>query len=487
MLKDLELDKKADVHLYLQLYRQLKEMVQQGNLKAHTKLPPIRKLAKQLEVNNSTIVKAYDLLAEEELVYKKVGSGTFVAAKIDFEQGGEFSLDNQTYIDEEAKFNREENIINFATAAPDPKLFPIKPFKRLLNKVLDRDKGYAFGYQKSQGYLPLRRSIADYNQQQGIKTAAENIQIVSGAQQGIDILAKALLDYGATVFTESPSYPGAISVFKSRKADIVEIPIKADGLDIEILKEELLKKQPEILYLMSSFQNPTGYSYSKEKKEEILNLAEEYDFLIVEDDCLGDLNYEQEQKLSFKALDDKQRVIYIKSFSKLLMPGLRLAFLVIPEPYLNKILLSKYISDIFTDGLIQRVLDLYFKEEIWQKQLKKLKDIYKSRYFKMLSSLEAYLPEEIDYIKAGGGFNFWLKLPAGLAEERIYDRALGAGIKLAPGSYFYGNSNNKKNRLRLSIAAVNEAQIETGVKKLASLIKELISEAKNNHSKQLLL
>ncbi len=487
MLKELEVSKKLEKHLYLQLYTQLKEMIQQGNLKAHTKLPPIRKLAKQLGVNNTTVVKAYNLLAEEELVYKKVGSGTFVEAKISFEQIDDFSLDNQSYIDEETKFNREENIINFATAAPDPKLFPIKPFKRLLNKVLDRDKGYAFGYQKSQGYLPLRHSIVEYNQQQGIKTTAENIQIVSGAQQGIDILAKALLDYGVTVFIESPSYPGATSVFKSRKADIVEIPIRDDGLDIEILKKELAKKQPEILYLMSSFQNPTGYSYSREKKEEILSLAQEHDFLIVEDDCLGDLNYKQEEKLPFKALDDKQRVIYIKSFSKLLMPGLRLAFLVIPRAYLNKILLSKYISDIFTDGLIQRVLDLYFKEEIWQEQLRKLKGIYKSRYFKMISVFESFLPEEIDYVKAGGGFNFWLKLPAGLEEERIYDRALGAGIKLAPGSYFYGNQNKEKNRLRLSIAAVNKVEIEAGVKKLSSLIKELISEAKSRHSKQLLL
>ncbi len=486
MLKDLELDKKSDVHLYLQLYRQLKEMIEEGDLKAHTKLPPIRKSANELGVNNATIVKAYDLLAEEELVYKKVGSGTFVEAKINFEQIDDFSLDNQIYIDEEAKFSREEKTINFATAAPDPKLFPIMPFKRLLNKVLDRDKGYAFGYQKSQGYLPLRRSIADYNQQQGIKTAAEHIQIVSGAQQGIDILAKALLDYGATVFTESPSYPGAISVFKSRKANIVEIPIAEDGLNIEVLREKLAKNKPEILYLMSSFQNPTGYSYAKEKKEEILALAQEYDFLIVEDDCLGDLNYESEQNLSFKALDDKERVIYIKSFSKLLMPGLRLAFLVIPEPYLNKILLSKYISDIFTDGLIQRVLDLYLKEEVWQKQLKELKDIYKKRYFTILSAFKTYLPSAIEYNKPGGGFNFWLKLPAGLSEERVYDRALGAGIKLAPGSYFYSNESNK-NRLRLSIAAVNEVQIETGVQKLSSLVRELISEAKNNHSEQMLL
>ena len=471
MIKDIVLDKKLDEHLYLQLYRQLKELIQNRELKAHTKLPAIRKLANKLGVNNITVIKAYDLLAEEELVYKKVGSGTFVEARIDFEQSNYFSLDKQTYIDEEAKFSHKENIINFATAAPDPKLFPIKPFKKLLNQVLERDKGYAFGYQKSQGYLPLRRSITEYNSQQGIETKAENIQIVSGAQQGIDILAKALVDYGETVFTESPSYPGAISVFKSRKADIVEIPIKADGLKIEELKQQLIKKQPKILYLMSSFQNPTGYSYSKEKKQEILKLSQKHDFLIVEDDCLGDLNYNKEQKLSFKALDKNQRVIYIKSFSKLLMPGLRLAFLVIPEPYLHKILLSKYISDIFTDGLIQRVLDLYLREEIWEKQLNKLKEIYKARYFKMLSAFEAYLPQGVDFIKPGGGFNFWLKLPNELAEERVYDRALGAGIKLAPGSYFYGNEINK-NHLRLSIAAVSETQIETGVKKLGSLIKK---------------
>jgi DNA-binding transcriptional MocR family regulator len=479
MIKGVQLNKEAKKHLYLQLYSQIKEMIISGGLKEDSKLPPIRKFANHLGVNNVTVVNAYNALEEEDLVYKKVGSGTFVAPLKEDRKHREGSyLDEEVYIDEDTKFATEDGMINFATGAPTPDLFPISPFKALMNKVLDRDGGYAFGYQKSQGYLPLRKTISQYIAKYNIEADLEEIQIVSGAQQGIDILAKTFLDYGDTVFVERPTYPGAISVFKSRKANIVEIPIDDDGIKLNILEKKLAEKKPEFLYLMPNFQNPTGYSYSKAKKEEIIRLAERYDLLIIEDDCLGGLNYTEEPGISLKSLDQEERVIYIKSFSKIFMPGLRLAFLIIPQRYFNDILVSKYMSDIFTDGLIQRVLDLYFKEEVWEEQITKLKETYQNRYETMINSLKDYMPDEVEFVIPQGGLNFWINLPPVISDERLHQKSLQAGINIAPGSLFYP-SNAVNDKIRLSIAAVTEGEIDEGIKKVGTLIKEELSSIKD--------
>jgi len=483
MIERVQLDKSSSKHLYIQLYSQLKELIEQKRVKPHTKLPSIRKFAERLGVNNVTIVNAYNLLEEEELVYKKVGSGTYVAPIVELKD--DIYLDEEVYIDEDTKFieekkrgSKEGKIINFATAAPTPDLFPIKPFKRLLNKVLDRDGGYAFGYQKSQGYLPLRKSISQYIGKYQIEASIDEIQIISGAQQGIDILAKTFLDYGDKVFVERPTYPGAISVFKSRRADIREIPIKEGGIDLVLLEEELKKEKPKFLYLMPNFQNPTGYSYSQEKKERILELAEEYDLLIIEDDCLSDLNYGKNKSLALKAMDQDDRVIYIKSFSKIFMPGLRLAFLIIPKRYFDDILLSKYMSDIFTDGLVQRVLDLYFREELWEEQINKLKETYQKRYEAMINALNKYLPQEAKFITPQGGLNFWLQLPQGLTAKKLYDKAFAAGVNIAPGTVFY-YTQPQEDKVRLSIAAVTEEEIKEGIKRLGKIISKELSNNKD--------
>ncbi|GAB6137545.1 MocR-like pyridoxine biosynthesis transcription factor PdxR [Halanaerobaculum tunisiense] len=479
MLDQIKLDKSASIHLYLQLYNQIRDLIKEGSLQPDTKLPPIRKLAKQLGVNNVTVVKGYDLLEEEGLVNKKVGSGTFVADITPEEAKEQVSqLDQQVYIDEDTKLVTPEQI-NFATAAPTPDLFPITTFKKLLNKVLDRDQGYAFGYQQSQGYLSLRQSISQYVTRYDIESKPEEIQIVSGAQQGIDILAKTFLDYGDTVFVERPTYPGAISVFKSRKANIVEIPITETGIDLDYLEAKLEEFSPRFLYLMPNFQNPTGYSYSQAKKKRLMELANKHDLLIVEDDCLSDLNYSLADNHSLKSLDETGMVIYIKSFSKIFMPGLRLAFLLIPANYFADVLLAKYMSDIFTDGLVQRVLDLYFREEVWAEQLANLKDTYQRRYQKMIAALDDLLPPKIEFIAPQGGLNLWLQLPQGLSATKIKRKTLAKGVNIAPGEVFY-SSNPRKNRLRLSIAAVKEQEIRSGVKILATVLEEELSADTDN-------
>ncbi|KGG79666.1 transcriptional regulator [Caloranaerobacter azorensis H53214] len=477
----LQLDRSSDQHLYIQLYSKIKKLILDGILKPHTKLPPIRKLAKKLNVNNITVVNAYNLLQKENLVYKKVGSGTFVNV-INYNTDTEIDYKQYLHTLDESNIeylNMFGNVIDFSNTTPTNDLFPVEDFKYVINLVLDRDKGNAFKYQESQGYYPLRETIKNYLSNYMINCDISNIQIISGAQQGIDILSKALIDYGDIVFTESPTYTGAIAAFKSRAAKIIEIPIKNDGIDLIYLENKLKSFRPKFIYVMPNFQNPTGYTYSETKKLKLLELANKYDTLLVEDDYLNELSFNNKYPQTLKSLDKNNRVIYIKSFSKIFMPGLRLGFMIIPMSIQKEILVAKHISDISTSGLMQRALDLYIKMGLFKKHINEINRIYKKRFEILVKSLSDYMPKQISYSIPEGGLNFWLSLPQGYLSDELHDLCIKRNILITPGSIFYANKI-KSNAFRISIASVHESVIESGIRQLSEIINELLNSSNIN-------
>jgi len=481
---DIELCRGKDQHLYKQLYNQIKSLIVKEKIEANVKLPPIRDLADKLKVNTVTIVNAYNLLERKGLVYKKVGSGTFVQDlrnkkmqenlfEDDWNKATRENIENSTIENDDS-----ETMISFASSSPTADLFPVDDFKVALNKILDRDKGNAFAYQESQGYYSLRESIKKYINIYGIEADVENIQIISGAQQGIDILSKALIDYGDIVFTESPTYPGAIAVFKSRSAKIVEIPIESDGIDIKSLENKLKSFRPKFIYVMPNFQNPTGYTYSYESKMKLLELASIYNILIIEDDYLSDLSFSNCNNCTLKSLDYEDRVIYIKSFSKIFMPGLRLGFMIIPLSIYNDVLSAKHLSDISTSGLIQRTFELYLREGNWQKNIDSISNVYRKRFDIMVKSLEQFLPEEVKYFMPEGGLNFWLSLPNGYSSNEFYRICVKNKITFVPGSAFYVEEKDNQS-FRLSIASLSYEEIQTGTERLSNLLKWYIDTHKD--------
>ncbi|MCC5912148.1 MAG: PLP-dependent aminotransferase family protein [Clostridiaceae bacterium] len=476
-------------HLYLQLYKALKELIIEGQLKQGDRLPPIRKMAVLLDVNNVTVVSAYRILEKEGLVYKKIGSGTYISydslQKNTTESIGINTIKSTTspnFLMDQGHIHIEENTINFASATPSTDLFPVEDFKEVLNEVLERDKGDAFGYQEGQGYYPLRKTLKEYISYYGVYTDVNNIQIISGAQQGIDIIAKGLVNYGDYVMIESPSYTGAMAVFQSRGAKIIDIPLKEDGLDLESLEKKILTYKPKFLYLMPNFQNPTGISYTLEKKEKIIAIAKKHNLLIVEDDYLSDLNFYGENNATLKSLDHNELVIYIKSFSKIFMPGLRLGFLVAPKNLYANLLMAKHSTDISTSGLLQRALQLYLEKGIWQQHIKYMEHQYRERFEEMVESINNYMPKEVTYRVPKGGVNFWLKLPSGFSTKELYDRAIKENIAFAPGNLFFLHNSNTP-YFRLSIAAVDKNQIHQGIKKLGKIIEIYINKNSKDHNK----
>lgn len=454
---EFRLNKEGKKTLYLQLYKKLKREIK-NSIPVGTKLPPIRKLAEIVGVNPATVVKAYNLLAEDNLIYKKVGSGSFVAPtkKVIRPETGENML-------EHGQIKLSENI-NLASATPNKELFPVEDFKYAINQVLERDQGEAFSYQKSQGFLPLRKSIKQYFMNRGINSSLKQIQVVSGAQQAIDILSKILLDFGEKIVVEDPTYFGALQAFNSRKADIITVKMQANGADLEELETHLKENQIKFFFTMQNFQNPTGVNWSFEKQQHLLELAEEYDFYIIEDDILSDLYYNDSRAKTLKESDKKDKVIYIKSFSKIFMPGLRLAFIIIPDNLLPELLEAKYATDISSGGLTQRAFDFYLREGLLDKHIELQRKSFKNKYSLMTTTIKNELPEEIEIVyESNGGLYLWLKLPSTIDVKKLYQESVKAGLVFSSG-YLFSLNNTFSNYIRLSFAAVTEDEIQKGIK-----------------------
>ncbi|SMC51461.1 PLP-dependent aminotransferase family protein [Sporomusa malonica] len=471
-----QLEKENKKSLYIQLYDQLRELIVTGKLSYGYLLPPVRKLAAFFGVNPSTVVGAYKLLEQNGYIFSRAGSGSYVA-EITGRPDEECPAVPDVHEAEVIPYRPvklHKNCIDFATVMPPPDLLPIDDFKNILIEVLDRDKGNAFSYQDSQGFGPLREAISAYLKEQGIKAQADNVQIISGAQQGIDIVAKSLLNFGDYVFTENPTYPGAIAAFRSRGAKIVEINMEDDGIDIQDLEAKIKCFRPKLIYVMANIQNPTGYSYSLIKRNRLIGLARRYNAVILEDDYISELDFSDMPLAPLKALDRDHRVIYLKSFSKIFMPGLRLAFLLMPPQMVAQVLTVKHHSDISTSGLTQRAFDLYLRKGIWQKHIAAVQRIYLERYQITQATIEQFLPSSVTCHRPRGGLTYWLALPEGVSAKKVAQAAEKQGVLLTPGTAFFPRHAPDR-FIRLSFAVVCSEEILHGVKILGEIISRNLS------------
>ena len=466
---EIKIDKTSPEPIYKQIGDKILNLIEDGILSPNSRLPAIRKLAISLGVNNVTIVSAYKYLESKKAVYSHEGSGTYVSP---------IPLENipEPIINENVQLSKNSLIdgaINFTDTTLPQWLFPTDEFKMAFNTLLDKEKGNAFEAMDSQGYYPLRETLTEVLKFYGITAKAENIQILSGGQQGIDIVSKAILKNGDVVFTEKPTFYGATGAFLYRGCQIVEIPMENDGCDITALENFAKLYRPKIFYMMSYFQTPTGISYSPQKKRKILDLAEKYNFFIVEDDNLYDFNYKKEDIVPLKALDFRNRVVYIKSFSKILMPGLRIGFAVMPKKIHSGIMNAKYTADISTSGLIQKLLDIYLKEYDWQGHIEKIRDYGKEKYASAVKYCDRYL-SDVKYIKPHGGISLWID--TGLQNQNmLMQRLMEKKIIVSPGKQFMPGEKESSS-FRLCFSNISDEKMEKGIRHIALAINELKNE-----------
>jgi len=457
-----------DTPKYIQVSKNIKKLIDVNEIEDGEKLPSIRNLSRFLGVNSVTIVNAYKKLESEGYAFQKIGSGTYAKRK---ESSRNFKKEySDTF--KNLSSNSFKEYIDFTGETTCSDLFPVETFKSVLNEVLDRDGADALVYQEALGYDGLRRSINKAFWQE--KLDEDSILIVSGAQQGIDIASKALINVNDNVIVEKPTYGGALSVFRGRRANVHEVDIQNDGVDIAAFEKILKKNRIKCFYTMSYFQNPTGATYSIEKKNKILSLAEEYDFYIIEDDYLSELIYNPTIEYNtFKSLDYNDRVIYIKSFSKIFLPGIRLGYVISPNRFKEHILSSKYNTDIATSSLMQRALALYIKKGLWKKHINNLNVNYRDRYDFMVKCIEERLIGKVNMHSPGGGLNLYLNIQDDIKMDsiKLFYECRRNKVLITPGVMFYKNPKEGEKYFRLGFSQVNKEQIVKGIDIINDIIK----------------
>ena len=468
--------KDDEVPKYVQVANFIKNLIDKRQIKEGDKLPTIRELSKKFGVNNVTIVSAYNKLKAEGYAYQKVGSGSYAKRK---EVTSNF---RREYSNTLKKISMEDltDIVDFTGETTAEVLFPIDDLKHIINEVLERDGANALLSDNRNGYNNLIYTINkvfwDY------KLNSEDIIIVSGAQQGIDIASKGILNINDNIIVEKPTYVGALSVFKWRKVNLFEVPIQDDGINLDKFEKILQKNEIRCFYTMSYFQNPTGTSYSIEKKKRILDLAEIYDFYIIEDDYLSELIYENSlEYVPFKWLDKNDRVIYIKSFSKIFLPGIRLGYLVAPTIFREILQNSKHNTDITTSSLMQRALELYISDNKWKKNIKNLNDDYIKRYQFMKEILEKDFKDILTYKDPKGGLNFYVTLKENfmMNTRELFMQLRKRNVYITPGVMFFTSQNDGQDSFRISFYQTDKNKIEKGMRILR---EELISgKVQNEH------
>lgn len=496
----IRIDHDSEAPLYLKLADALRRAIRSGEAAAGERLPSVRRLSDAAAVNPATAVAAYRILEKEGWVAARAGSGVYVRDDIP-SGGGIGPLDAasrpgegiQAFADEalsELAAGRvlvPDGVLDLAAGAPSPSLFPAMEFKALVDEVLDRDGGWAFGYQESAGWAPFREALASYlRDAHGVDAELDDIRVVSGAQQGIDLAAKALLGPRDVAVVEAPTYRGALAVFWSRGASTLPVRVDRDGMDLAALERALRDRSPRLVYAIPRYQNPTTISWSEERMRELLLLAQRYDFYVLEDDLLSDLSYgDRSAPTCLKAIDDHDRVIYVRSFSKVLMPGLRLGVLVSPRRLRERFEAAKRATDIATDGLVQRALELYLRRGMHAGRLDFLRGHYGKVYDAAKTAVEAsLLPLGASFDPPGGGLHLWLRLPEGVTGSALRAATLARGAALVPEAVYGGAGNLADGggaarqaadaHVRLSFASLSAEDARRGVGLVAAALVDLL-------------
>jgi GntR family transcriptional regulator / MocR family aminotransferase len=340
-----------------------------------------------------------------------------------------------------------------------------------MQEVLRRDGISALAYGDFDGgYSPLRETIIHVLASQGIQARAGDVLVTSGSQQALALVCQVLLKPGDAVLVEKPTYNLALELFRSLGLKIVSVPLDEAGMQVEKLEALLQQHHPRLIYTIPNFQNPSGACLGGSRRRQLLALADRYNVPILEDDFVGDLRYEGRAQPAIKALDNGGRVIYVGTFSKMLMPGLRVGYLLASGPILERLTLQKRVQDLTTTPLMQRVLDRYVTIGRYQAHLRRSTRLYRARRDTMLAATRRYLPG-VTFFPPLGGLFAWLKLPQSLSSLELLPMALEAGVEFAPGTRFFANPAEGEPFLRLNFATTTEEEIVEGIMRLGAVLE----------------
>jgi GntR family transcriptional regulator/MocR family aminotransferase len=479
----LTIDPDGPVPVYRQIADGVRNAACDGRLAPGHRLPPTRDLAHQLGVSRQTVVAAYDHLATEGWVHGRTGKGTFLvtspeptppgreaeggwlpafARAVEAPKVGGLLSVYRTAIASEG--------ISFAGSYPAPELLPVDAFARAIDRALAEDGRRLLVYGPTAGQLELRETIANRMRLAGSRVGTDDVLVTNGAQQAIELVFHTFLERGDTVVIEEPTYTGALSVLASIGARIVSVPVDERGLRTDLLAIALERHRPRLLYVQPTSHNPTTAVMDERSRRELLALAARNRCLVVEDDWASGLQFEGEPPPTLHALDP-ERVIHLSTFSKKLLPGLRIGWAVAPPVVIERLVALKQIRDCGTSPLLQGALQRFLEDGGLDAHLKNALPSYRARRDAMLAALERHFPVEASWRKPAGGLFVWVALPVGLGGEPLFQAARERGVVYSRGELFH-SSGGGGHTLRLTYSTASPEMIERGVAILGELIRE---------------
>jgi 2-aminoadipate transaminase len=369
------------------------------------------------------------------------------------------------------KITSRPGVISFAGGLPAPELFPVQEISEAAKNVFARYGDAVLQYSVTEGLPMLREKISVMLDTPSSSVEAHNLIITQGSQQGLDLLSKLYLEKGRVVFTENPSYLGALQAFQLFQADILPIASDEDGLRPDSLIEALRKQRPSLIYLMPNFQNPTGVSLSLERRKEVVDIVREHDLLLLEDDPYGDLIFSGEKMPSLFSLGGPLNFIYMSSFSKTIAPGMRIAYICGSEELVSKLAVVKQGTDLQTNTFGQFVVNEYLEGGQFDRHKALLRQTYEARMRCMLAAMKQYFPASVSWNSPKGGMFLWVKLPARCNARDLLLKCLEKNVAFVPGQEFFPDGSGE-NTIRLNFSNATPEKIDEGIKRMGEVLKD---------------
>jgi len=385
----------------------------------------------------------------------------------------------KSVIRELLKLTRRPEVISFAGGLPDPNAFPVDEVAEITVDILKRDGANALQYSPTEGDPKLKNEIiAHHEREDGMTLTPDNILITVASQQGLDLVGKCFIDPGDPVIVGLPTYVGGLGAFNSYRARMIGVPLDDGGKRMDLLEQELKKlagdcRKPKFIYVVPDFQNPAGITLKRERREQLIEIAQRYDVLILEDSPYKELRFEGESEKSIFALDGDGQVIGLHTFSKILFPGMRLGWVIGDEAVIQKLVTAKQSTDLCTPAFTQAIVAEFAARGLLDKVIQNVKSIYTEKRDLMLSSLEQYMPdlEGLRWTRPEGGLFLWVTLPDHMNADEMFYQAIERNVAYVIGSAFYCDGGGLSS-MRLNFSYPTKDDIVEGVKRLAKVIEE---------------
>lgn len=475
MSLELKVDRTHSLALYQQIVEQLKDRICAGRLPAGTRLPTVRQLAADLGVTRLTVQTAYGALQEAGWIESTVGRGTFVSHSLrpnTFGRALTANSSSDAVIGEILQVNQIIGLRSFASASPDPHLFPTDDFWQAL-AAQQKDILAATSYVSSQGDPQLRIEISRDLEDRGVRAAPDEILVVAGVTQGLSLVAQTIADPGDRVLVEQPTYLGLLNTLQATGLQPIGVPLDEDGPILEELERLIIQQRPRFFYTVPTYQNPTGGCIAPSRRQAVVDLTAAHGVTLVEDDIYGRLAYDGAAPLPLKTLDQADNVVYVSSYSKTLMPGLRLGYVVSPPRLAERLISLRRAADLCSPPLLQRALTQFLRQGGMRRHLRRVLPLYRERRDAFARACARYLPAEVQWRAPQGGFCTWLTLPNDRDFTDLEQAFLAQGWAVTPGDVFLADPQSQKS-LRLCFGSQPPEAITAGIEVLGRLIHDRI-------------